>query len=564
MRIDRVRVRNFRNLADLDLSLLPGTVVVGENRAGKSNLVHAIRLVLDPGMSSLDRRLTREDFWDGLSDGTVDWDPMRAGQEIEISVDIVDFDDDPAVLAALSDALVAQEPLRARLTYKFAPVDTGSSNGGDRVKYRFNIFGGETAEQLVAADLRDHLHLVFLHALRDVESHLNSRRGSPLRALLEAAAQSVDEGDLAKVRDAMREANQSLNGLKQITEVSTGINNRITTIVGPKQALETDLKVASDDPLRLIRNMKLMVDGTAGRRLGSTSLGTLNVLYLALLELQLEQRLTDSDIAHVVMAIEEPEAHLHPHVQRLVFRRFLSDEQSARSVLVTTQSPHIASVTSPRSLVVMRDVGGRTTAAAAHTADLAEADWDDIARYLDATRAEMVFARSVLLVEGYAEQVLVPAVARTAGIDLDKLGITVCAIHGTHFRSYAKFCTALGIPWAVLTDGDDGAGQARATNLGGEFGGVTANIFVGTTTFENDLLNADARNIEPCFSVLRELGSSQMCARVEGWNGTPPGQEPFLSAISTVGGKGRFAHRLSRHEVHAPAYVLRALEHLSS
>ncbi len=35
MRLDRLTVRNFRNIAGLDLRLLPGSVIVGENRAGK-------------------------------------------------------------------------------------------------------------------------------------------------------------------------------------------------------------------------------------------------------------------------------------------------------------------------------------------------------------------------------------------------------------------------------------------------------------------------------------------------------------------------------------------------
>jgi putative ATP-dependent endonuclease of OLD family len=47
MCVDRITVRNFRNLADLDLALDPGTVIVGENRAGKSNLLRALRLILD-------------------------------------------------------------------------------------------------------------------------------------------------------------------------------------------------------------------------------------------------------------------------------------------------------------------------------------------------------------------------------------------------------------------------------------------------------------------------------------------------------------------------------------
>lgn len=100
VRIDRLTVRNFRNLADVDIQLLPGTVIVGENRVGKTNLVHALRLILDSRLSYADRQLTRDDFWDGLSNGQPGWDPMVAGEVIEASIDIVDFADDPAVLVA--------------------------------------------------------------------------------------------------------------------------------------------------------------------------------------------------------------------------------------------------------------------------------------------------------------------------------------------------------------------------------------------------------------------------------------------------------------------------------
>ena len=150
----------------------------------------------------------------------------------------------------------------------------------------------------------------------------------------------------------------------------------------------------------------------------------------------------------------------------------------------------------------------QTSAAAAHRADLSDAEWDDIARYLDATRAELVFARRVLLVEGYAEQVLIPELAKAHGIDLDKLGISVCAIHGTHFSSYSRFCGALEIPWAVVTDRDEvdesgvSAGQKRAQRILDRLG-VTGSpdehgIFIGDSTFEYDLVNADASNNQAC------------------------------------------------------------------
>jgi putative ATP-dependent endonuclease of the OLD family len=572
MIIDRIRIRNFRNLADVELHLLPGTVLVGENRSGKSNLIHAVRLVLDPTLSASDRQLGRDDFWDGLSDGTEEWDPMVAGQTIEVSIDIIDFLDEPAILTALCDALVEQEPPRARLTYRFGPADDQQAPGG-KPKYRGRIFGGDDDDRPIPSDLRGYLYVVFLHALRDVESDIGNWRRSPLRRLLEAAATAVPEEELTKVREVMKGANTQLNALAVIQELGGKISSRLLDMIGANQALDTELAVAPDDPLRAIRTMRLYVDGDAHRNLASSSLGTLNVLYLALLELGLDQRLAEKDVAHVVWAIEEPEAHLHPHLQRLIFKRLLEVPSKARTTLVTTQSPHIASVASPKSLVVLRTVDGQTKVAAAHRAKLAEAEWSDIARYLDATRAELVFARRILLVEGYAEQVLVPVLAKAHGLDLDKLGISVCAIHGTHFTPYSRFCDALEIPWAVITDGDPDTqpasqGPNRAQRMLADLGKTGApadeGIFVGSTTFEYDLLCAGDSNADACFETLIELGSSQMKTRVDAWNKAAPPYDDFMKEIDNAQGKGRFAQRLALKQISPPAYIAAAFDYLTA
>jgi predicted ATP-dependent endonuclease of OLD family len=104
--------------------------------------------------------------------------------------------------------------------------------------------------------------------------------------------------------------------------------------------------------------------------------------------------------------------------------RLLAGGDGTHTTVVTTQSPHIAGVTDPRRLVVLRNVDGATVASQARDANLTTVEWDDITRYLDATRAELVFARKVLLVEGFAEQVLMPQLARALDIDLDKERIT--------------------------------------------------------------------------------------------------------------------------------------------
>lgn len=66
MFLSRIKIENFRNFHKLDVYLSPSTVVVGENNVGKSNLLLALRLVLDPRLPDSARQLREEDFWDGL------------------------------------------------------------------------------------------------------------------------------------------------------------------------------------------------------------------------------------------------------------------------------------------------------------------------------------------------------------------------------------------------------------------------------------------------------------------------------------------------------------------
>jgi putative ATP-dependent endonuclease of the OLD family len=110
VRIHKIRISNFRNFDSLDLSLDKHAVILGENKIGKSNLLYALRLVLDPSIPDTARQLQEEDFWDGLSR------PLSAGDRITVSVALKEFEGNENQLAPLADYLVSAEPMIARLT----------------------------------------------------------------------------------------------------------------------------------------------------------------------------------------------------------------------------------------------------------------------------------------------------------------------------------------------------------------------------------------------------------------------------------------------------------------
>jgi putative ATP-dependent endonuclease of OLD family len=120
--------------------------------------------------------------------------------------------------------------------------------------------------------------MLFTHALLDVDSDIRNWRRSPLRKLLLAASAAIPSEKLAEVRKAMHSANVSLNSLTEVKSLGGSIGSRLVDMVGSTQAVQTELAAAPDDPLRLIRNMRIFVDGDAHRGLSSASLGTLRGL----------------------------------------------------------------------------------------------------------------------------------------------------------------------------------------------------------------------------------------------------------------------------------------------
>ena len=563
---------NFRNLAAFEVDLGKNTVLVGENRSGKSNLLHALRLVLDPSLSDASRVLRAEDFWDRL-------DAPFGGHKIAVKVFVRGFKDDKSVRATLADCVIEDSPLTALLTFEFRPKASIEAGDGPPTEedYEFVVYGGADDKYRVGRDVRQWLSLFLLPAERDAEEYVHSARHSPLRKLLTRVRPQLDATVLDDVRKQLDAATAGLLSEKPLKDLQKKINKRIEQVVGPLHAIKTKFDFASSDPEQLVRGLRLFLEEEQTRGLGDASLGTLNVIFLTLLLQELDERRDAQDLARMIVAIEEPEAHLHPHLQRLLFRYALRREHS---LFVATHSTHIASVSPLRSIVALR-AGKNGTTARCVPADLGDQVVKDLERYLDVTRAEILFAKGIVFVEGPAEQYVIPAFARhelerqDLGHDLDEYGISVCSVSGTDFAPYWRVThnAAWDIPRVVLTDGDpkdrkDGSMSMRGLLRGARLLGDAdvakdaesgasdddvrsaledAGIFVGARELELDLVPVLADEMKETYGELRgsESATERFGEALDDFVGrNEEAGEDVVSRVEAIG-KGRYAQRLA-------------------
>jgi putative ATP-dependent endonuclease of OLD family len=129
-------------------------------------------------------------------------------------------------------------------------------------------------------------------------------------------------------------------------------------------------------------------------------------------------------------------------------------------IIVTTHSPNLASAIKLDNIVIIRD--GRGQSLAHGQTNLELSDYRFLERFLDVTKANLFFARGVMIVEGDAENILVPTLARLIGCDLTEHGVSIVNVGGTGLRRYARIFqrkdvardNELDIPVACVTDMD--------------------------------------------------------------------------------------------------------------
>lgn len=448
MHLSNLRVENFRifgSAADgkhLNLYLLPGlNLIVGENDAGKTAIMDALRLAL--GTTSHEYLRINEDDFHIDAHGrathltiTCTFAGLTPDEEARYLEHLTLGDGMPPLLVLCFDARLAPTGKVLR------SLRTGDSVGG-------------TLDDAA----RDSICATYLRPLRDAEAALTGGRGSRLAQLLKAHSHFRDEGTddfdpqnpavvPKKLLGVMRHAEHHIRNNDAVTRTTGALNtDYLSELSLGADSISARIGIANAASLQSILEKLDLGFATQDANTSTTrrGLGLHNALFMAAELLLLGD--TPSD-ALPLLLVEEPEAHLHPQMQLQVasFLRSRCESTDAPPVqaILSTHSPTLASTLPVQAFSII--AGGRAYSLALGRTRLAKDDYEFLSAFLNATKANLFFARGVIIVEGDAEVLLLPTIAEMLGYSLTKLGISIVNVGSRGLTRYARIFQQVEAP----------------------------------------------------------------------------------------------------------------------
>lgn len=506
MYISKIHIIGYRNFKDKTVEFHEGiNVIIGPNNAGKSNLLRALDLVLNTDTS---KKLTLFDFCRNCTINELKTAAPKVRIEVFFSESSEESSDSEELAMVALCLTKLEHPYEAQITFDFfLPQEEETEylqsvsevSEPDKVwniirdeylrRYVSRMWAGDPINQArLDGGTVDKIDFEFLGPIRDVERDLFSGKSPLLREVLNFFIDYEIKFDMTKSKDVQNSElkDRHLEFTNCVEPSLTKINERL--IKGKEQILDYAKQTGASDfhgavpdfsgtlsEPDFLAALQLMIKHETGMDVAAThnGLGYNNLIYMSLLLAKMQANADEGyyrQNAKVfsVLAIEEPEAHLHLSLQ-YKFLKFLINEQvnkkKVRQLFVTTHSTEITSAVSLDELICLyNDMNGEVSVA--YPGKLFGDNSDDkeskqyVQRFLDAIKSDMLFADKVCFVEGKAEELLVPVFAEYMDKSLEDGHVAVISTGGRYFTHFLKLfdtirdTSAISKKVVCLTDRD--------------------------------------------------------------------------------------------------------------
>ena len=461
--LSEVRISNFRSLSNVEMELGDLTVLIGSNNSGKTSFLDALFAAVGSGRKAL-----------GQDDVRIAADEAVAPKERAIIIDLRMKPVGP------DGMLLDKFPLGSYWVELWGAsiildLDDFSESVGIRTRLAWSAIKGDyqaerkflkewrpfadwltapVSDKMVTALQLEPIALHYIDAKRDLDDDLR-RQGSFWRRLTEDLG--LPDEDIAELEDM-------LTGINQNIVAKSDVLKHLKEHLGDLQSV-----VAADSggidiaPVaRKLRDLSKGVDvsfSTAGAQsfplarhgMGTRSLASL-LVFRAFASWRNKQAREGGGKVHSILALEEPESHLHPQGQRSLFAHI---RQITGQRVVSTHSPYFAGQARLEDLRLLIKRGGETIAT---KLDLAALNLDSRRKLQDTvidSRGDLLFSRAVVFFEGQTEEQALPVWAmKYWGCSIHELGFSFVRVNGTDYFPFIWLAKALGIPWYVFGDGE--------------------------------------------------------------------------------------------------------------